>query len=230
MILPIGPSPERMTRPMSNSTRFSFLDRCLIQFDQALRSCVPGFSNPRRGSPASAEQELQLSEAERKHAAGLMRINHAGEVCAQALYRGQAATAKLDNVKKSMEQAAAEEEDHLAWCEERLQQLDSQPSVLNPLWYTLSYGMGAFAGLAGDKWSLGFVAETEDQVCEHLQDHLQRLPEDDAKSRAILAQMISDEKNHGDSAREAGGAELPVPIKQAMASMSELMKKTTYRI
>ncbi len=230
MILPIEPSPEKMARPMPANTHLTFLDRCLIQFDQALRTCVPGSSNPRRGSPASEQQELELSQAERKHAAGLMRINHTGEVCAQALYQGQAASAKLDNVRQSMEQAAAEEVDHLAWCEERLQQLDSQPSVLNPLWYSLSYGMGALAGLAGDKWSLGFVAETEDQVCAHLEDHLQRLPEEDAKSRAILAQMISDEKNHGDSAREAGAAQLPVPIKQAMAGMSELMKKTTYRI
>jgi 3-demethoxyubiquinol 3-hydroxylase len=129
-----------------------------------------------------------------------------------------------------MEQAAAEEVDHLAWCEERLQQLQSQPSLFNPIWYTLSYGMGAVAGLAGDKWSLGFVAETEDQVCEHLQQHLQELPEQDIKSRAILEQMISDEKHHGDSARDAGAAELPAAIKQAMTVMSEIMKKTTYRI
>ncbi len=215
---------------MSDKSQLSLLDRCLIQFDQALRSCVPGSSHAHRSSPAASQQDAELSEIDRKHAAGLMRINHTGEVCAQALYQGQAATATLNDVRQSMEQAAAEEVDHLAWCEERLQQLDSQPSILNPLWYTLSFGMGAAAGLAGDKWSLGFVAETEDQVCEHLEDHLRQLPEQDVKSRAILAQMISDERQHGDSAREAGAAELPAPIKTAMTTVSELMKKTTYRI
>lgn len=214
---------------MSNPN-LDFVDRCLVQFDQALRSCVPGSSNARRVSPAAATKEAELSETERQHAAGLMRINHTGEVCAQALYQGQAATAKLNDVRESMEQAAAEEVDHLAWCEERLQQLDSRPSVLNPLWYTLSYGVGAAAGLAGDKWSLGFVAETEDQVCEHLEEHLDELPENDSKSRAILETMIADEKHHGESAREAGGAELPAPIKQAMAVMSQAMKKTTYHL
>lgn len=212
------------------NTNLDFLDRCLVQFDQALRSCVPGSSNARRSSPGGTAKEQELNEADRAHAAGLMRINHTGEVCAQALYQGQAATAKLNDVRQSMEDAAAEEVDHLAWCEERLQQLDSRPSALNPLWYTLSYGVGAAAGLAGDKWSLGFVAETEDQVCEHLEEHLDQLPENDAKSRAILEQMIADEKHHGDSAREAGGAELPTPIKQAMTVMSEVMKKTTYHI
>jgi ubiquinone biosynthesis monooxygenase Coq7 len=215
---------------MANNSHLDFLDRCLVQFDQALRSCVPGSSNARRTSPAAAEKELELDETDRQHAAGLMRINHTGEVCAQALYQGQAATAKLNDVRQSMEEAAAEEVDHLAWCEERLQQLDSRTSALNPLWYTLSYAVGAAAGLAGDKWSLGFVAETEDQVCEHLEEHLAQLPENDSKSRAILEQMIADEKHHGDSARDAGGAELPAPIKQAMAVMSEIMKKTTYHI
>ena len=215
---------------MANHTNLNFFDRCLVQFDQALRSCVPGSSNARRLSPAATTKESELDETDKQHAAGLMRINHTGEVCAQALYQGQAATAKLDDVRQSMEEAAAEEVDHLAWCEERLQQLDSRPSALNPLWYTLSYGMGAAAGLAGDKWSLGFVAETEDQVCEHLEEHLDQLPENDHKSRAILETMIADEKHHGQSARNAGGAELPAPIRQAMAVMSEVMKKTTYHI
>jgi ubiquinone biosynthesis monooxygenase Coq7 len=215
---------------MPNNSQLNFLDHCLIQFDQALRSCVPGSSNARRSSPAASQQEAELNDNDRKHAAGLMRINHTGEVCAQALYQGQAATAKLGDVRQSMEQAAAEEVDHLAWCEERLQQLNSKPSALNPLWYSLSFGMGAAAGLAGDKWSLGFVAETEDQVCEHLEDHLEKLPEEDAKSKAILKQMIIDEKHHGDTARGAGGVDLPAPIKQAMVVMSEVMKKTTYKI
>jgi 3-demethoxyubiquinol 3-hydroxylase len=215
---------------MAINTHLDFLDRCLVKFDQALRSCVPGSSNARRLSPAAASKESDLTETDRQHAAGLMRINHTGEVCAQALYQGQAATAKLNDVRQSMETAAAEEIDHLAWCEERLQQLDSRPSALNPLWYSLSYAVGAAAGLAGDKWSLGFVAETEDQVCEHLEEHLDQLPENDNKSRAILETMIADEKHHGESAREAGGAELPAPIKQAMTVMSEVMKKTTYHL
>lgn len=215
---------------MSNNIHLDFLDRCLVQFDQALRSCVPGSSNARRLSPAAATKESELNEIDKQHAAGLMRINHTGEVCAQALYQGQAATAKLEDVRQSMEEAAAEEVDHLAWCEERLQQLGSRASALNPLWYTLSYTVGAAAGLAGDKWSLGFVAETEDQVCEHLEEHLDQLPQNDSKSRAILKQMIADEKHHGESAREAGGAELPAPIKQAMTAMSEVMKKTTYHV
>ena len=215
---------------MANNTHLDFFDRCLVQFDQALRSCVPGSSNARRISPAAATEESDLNPTDRQHAAGLMRINHTGEVCAQALYQGQAATAKLNDVRQSMEAAAAEEIDHLAWCEERLKQLDSRPSILNPLWYTLSYGVGAAAGLAGDKWSLGFVAETEDQVCEHLGEHLEQLPENDNKSREILKTMIADEKHHEESAREAGGADLPAPIKQAMTVMSGVMKKTTYHI
>lgn len=215
---------------MTERSQLSFLDRCLIQFDLALRTCVPGSSEARRVSPAKPFDDVEMSESDRAHAAGLMRINHTGEVCAQALYQGQAATAKLNDVRQSMEQAAAEEIDHLAWCEERLKQLDSQPSLLNPIWYALSYGMGAAAGIAGDKWSLGFVAETEDQVCEHLQEHLEKLPTEDSKSKAILEQMIVDEKQHGDLARNAGGANLPAPVKQAMTAMSKVMKHTTYKI
>ena len=208
----------------------SFLDQCLIQFDLALRTCVPGSSQARRAAPAEELNDGELSPSERRHTAGLMRINHTGEVCAQALYQGQAATAKLGDVRESMQQAAAEEVDHLAWCEDRLRQLDSQPSLLNPLWYALSYGIGAAAGIAGDKWSLGFVAATEDQVCAHLEDHLEKLPTEDAKSKAILKQMIVDEKQHGDLARNAGGAELPAPVKQAMTAVSQIMKTTAYRI
>ena len=212
------------------SPNHSFLDQCLIQFDLALRTCVPGSSQARRTSPAEELNDGELSPSERRHTAGLMRINHTGEVCAQALYQGQAATAKLGDVRESMQQAAAEEVDHLAWCEDRLRQLDSRPSLLNPLWYALSYGIGAAAGIAGDKWSLGFVAATEDQVCAHLEDHLEKLPTEDAKSKAILKQMIVDEKQHGDLARNAGGAELPAPVKQAMTAVSQIMKTTAYRI
>ena len=208
----------------------STIDQFLIQFDQALRTCVPGTTEANRESPAANADEIELSNLEKQHAAGLMRINHTGEVCAQALYQGQATTALLGEVRKSMEQAAEEEVDHLAWCEQRLTELDSRPSVLNFLWYTLSFGLGAAAGLAGDKWSLGFVAETEHQVCEHLEDHLSKLPKQDNKSRVILEQMIADEKHHEETARQAGGLEPPIAIRQAMNAMSQLMKKTTYHI
>ena len=208
----------------------STIDQLLIQFDQALRTCVPGTTEANRESPAANADEIELSNLEKQHAAGLMRINHTGEVCAQALYQGQATTALLGEVRKSMEQAAQEEVDHLAWCEQRLTELDSRPSVLNFLWYALSFGLGAAAGLAGDKWSLGFVAETEHQVCEHLEDHLSKLPKQDNKSRAILEQMIADEKHHEETARQAGGLEPPIAIRQAMNAMSQLMKQTTYHI
>ncbi|MCI5107448.1 MAG: 2-polyprenyl-3-methyl-6-methoxy-1,4-benzoquinone monooxygenase [Pseudomonadales bacterium] len=206
------------------------IDRALLQLDQALRSCIPGSSHARRQSPATEIEHSELSDSERRHAAGLMRINHTGEVCAQALYAGQAATAKLGDTRQSMEEAAQEEVDHLSWCEERLSELDSKPSLLNPLFYGMSFGVGALAGLAGDKWSLGFVAETEKQVCEHLEEHLQQLPETDQRSKAILGQMIVDEKQHGESAQQAGGAELPQPVKLAMTSLSQVMKKTTYHV
>jgi ubiquinone biosynthesis monooxygenase Coq7 len=208
----------------------SVIDRCLLQFDQALRTCVPGASHADRETPARDVDEQEMSTQEKRHAAGLMRINHTGEVCAQALYAGQASTARLDEVRDAMEHAAAEEVDHLAWCEQRLDELGSRPSILNPLWYGLSFGMGARAGLAGDKWSLGFVAETERQVCDHLEQHMTGLPEQDEKSKAVLAQMIVDERQHGETAKAAGGADLPAPFRKAMASMSQVMKKTTYHI
>jgi len=215
---------------MTTRNSLNFLDRCLVQFDQALRTCVPGSSHGDRRSPAESMAESELTDSQRKHAGGLMRINHTGEVCAQALYAGQALTARLGEVRQSMEAAAAEEVDHLNWCEQRLDQLDTHPSVLNPVWYSLSFGLGAAAGLAGDKWSLGFVAETEEQVCRHLEDHLSQLPVTDERSRVILKQMISDEKAHGESARDAGGAELPAPVRGAMLVLSKAMKMTTYRL
>ncbi len=211
-------------------TPLTLVDQALLQIDQALRTCVPGSSHAERDTPAKDIADASLSDTERKHAAGLMRINHTGEVCAQALYAGQAATARLGEVREAMEQAAAEEVDHLAWCEQRLTELDSQPSILNPLFYGMSFGMGALAGLAGDKWSLGFVAETEKQVCEHLEDHLEKLPEEDARSKAVLEQMIVDEKHHGETAKQAGGADLPRPVRETMQLVSQVMKKTTYRI
>lgn len=215
---------------MNQQTSLSPIDKLITQFDQALRTLSPGSSQPRRVTPAETEPEQSMEDAERQLAASLMRINHTGEVCAQALYQGQAATANLADVRSAMENAASEEVDHLAWCEQRLAELDSHTSVLNPLWYAMSFGLGAAAGLAGDKWSLGFVAETEQQVCEHLEDHLNKLPKSDIKSKVIVEQMIIDERSHGETAKAAGGAELPLPVKRLMAGMAELMKKTVYRI
>lgn len=212
------------------SGHFSLADRLVLQLDQAMRTLVPGSSTAERRSPAADVSEAELSDSERKLAAGLMRINHTGEVCAQALYQGQALTAKLPDVRETMEQSAREEVDHLAWCETRLQELDSRPSLLNPAFYAMSFGLGAAAGLVGDRWSLGFVGETEKQVCEHLEDHLQRLPEHDHKSRVVLAQMVVDEKKHGDSAMAAGGAELPLPVRTGMKAMASVMKTLTRRI
>lgn len=204
-------------------------DTIIANFDLALKTLVPGSVTPCRPSPADAAVDGEMSVAECRHAAGLMRINHTGEVCAQALYQGQSLTAHLPDVRASMEQAASEEIDHLAWCEQRLSELDSRPSLLNPLWYGLSFGLGAMAGVAGDKWSLGFVAETEKQVGTHLHEHLGSLPPADQRSRSILSQMQADEARHEQMAREAGGSELPAPVKTAMTIMASAMKKTTYR-
>lgn len=208
----------------------NLVDKLIIQADQALRTLVPGSVAATSPNPADQAPKPVLNDSAQRHAAGLMRINHTGEVCAQALYQGQALTAKLTEVRTSMEKAAQDESDHLAWCETRLHELDSRPSLLNPLFYGLSYGIGAMAGLAGDKWSLGFVAETEQQVCKHLQDHLQQLPAEDGKSRLILEQMLADEDRHAVNARAAGAASLPAPVQQAMALMARVMKAATYKI
>lgn len=213
-----------------NRDHYSLADRLILQLDQALHTLVPGSSHAQRNSPGAGAGDGMLSEAERLLAAGLMRINHTGEVCAQALYQGQSLTARLPDVRDSMNHAAAEEVDHLAWCETRLKELDSRPSLLNPAFYALSFGLGAVAGAVGDKWSLGFVGETEKQVCEHLQDHLQQLPAHDQKSRAIIQQMIIDEQKHGDSAMAAGGADLPLPITAGMKLMAGVMKTLTKRV
>jgi ubiquinone biosynthesis monooxygenase Coq7 len=183
-----------------------------------------------RNSPAEQKPTSELSDSEKKHIAGLMRINHTGEVCAQALYQGQALTAKLPDVRESMEHAAQEEIDHLAWCKKRLDELNSHTSYLNPLWYGLSFSIGAAAGLIGDKWSLGFVAATEDQVCQHLDNHLQQLPNKDEKSRAILQTMREDEAKHATTALNAGGAEFPSSVKTLMSAVAKVMTKTTYYI
>lgn len=224
-----GPSQGKMFDMSSSQPFHSGIDRLILQADQALRTLVPGSSTQHRRSPADAIADQDLSTEEKRQAASLMRINHTGEVCAQALYQGQALTAQLPDIRQAMEDAAQEEVDHLSWCEQRLHALDSHASVLNPVWYALSFGLGAAAGLAGDHWSLGFVAETESQVCEHLRDHLGRLPARDHKSRAVLEQMLVDEQHHGDTARQAGGRELPAPVKLGMHLMSQVMKKTASR-
>lgn len=214
---------------MSVSRHYSLVDRLLVQADQSLRTLIPGAAQANRPSPAQHITTDDIPENARRHIAGLMRINHTGEVCAQALYQGQALTAKLPEVRGKMEQAAAEEIDHLAWCEQRLRELRSHPSVFNPLFYGLSFGMGAAAGLVSDRISLGFVAATEQLVEKHLDDHLEDLPENDVKSRAILEQMREDEIEHGNQALDAGGAVFPAPVKLAMTLMSRVMTKASYR-
>ena len=199
-----------------------------MQADTALRTLLGGSHTTGRPYPAENIDDSSFSDSEKQHIAGLMRVNHSGEVSAQALYQGQALTAKLPEVRTSMERAAAEENDHLDWCENRLRELDSRTSYLNPFWYAGSFAIGAIAGLAGDKWSLGFVGETERQVEDHLDEHLQQIPESDQKTRAILEQMKIDEIHHGETAMHAGGADLPKPIKGAMKATSKIMTGTVY--
>ncbi len=206
------------------------IDSFIIEFDRALRSIV-GATPMRRPVPdSSTSDECELTAKEKKHAAGLMRVNHVGEVCAQALYQSQKVHAKSDDLKDKLEHAAMEEEDHLAWCEKRLEELDSRPSLLNPVWYAGSFVLGSIAGLAGDKISLGFVAETEKQVEHHLNGHLKELPSNDHRSRAIVAQMRADEIAHGQMAIQEGGVELPSAIQKIMKTMAKVMTVTAYRI
>ena len=206
------------------------IDRLIIEFDTALRSVLGG-ANAKRSTPGS-EPGLNnpLDAAERKHAAGLMRVNHVGEVCAQALYQSQKLVARDPQIQEMLNHSGQEEMDHLAWCETRLQELGSHTSYLNPIWYAGSFAIGLAAGLAGDKWSLGFVAETEKQVENHLDSHLETLPKDDQRSRAIVEQMRIDEIEHGQAAKNAGGAVLPEPIQKMMQGMSKIMTSTAYKI
>lgn len=211
-----------------NSRAYSPIDSLLINLDQAVRTVFGRPQVTERPNPAKGLEESDLSDRERDHVARLMRINHTGEVCAQALYQGQALTAKLPEVRGKLERAAQEENDHLDWCESRIQELGNRKSLLNPLFYAGSFAIGALAGAAGDKWSLGFVVETERQVESHLDGHLQQVPEHDGKSRAILEQMKEDEIGHAELAQAAGGAELPGPIKMAMKLTSKVMTKSVY--
>ena len=214
--------------PAMSERDLSPADRVLIEAQRAVHSLL-GRPVADRPNPAGAEGDLVLDDAARRHAAGLMRINHVGEICAQALYSGQAAVARDAATRAELLAAAAEETDHLAWCAERLDELDSRPSLLNPVWYAGSYAIGLLAGLRGDGWNLGFVVETERQVEAHLEEHLQALPEGDLRSRAILRQMKADEARHADHAEQAGARALPQPVPSLMAAASKLMKAVAYR-
>jgi len=210
--------------------RLSLLDKLITEVDSVMRTVTNRGNSAGRPSPSEGHTDTELSEQERRHVAGLMRVNHTGEVCAQALYQGQALTAKLPTVREEMQQAATEEVDHLVWCEQRLRELGSHTSYLNPAWYGMSFAMGAIAGAIGDKVSLGFVAATEERVCNHLRDHLKQLPDEDRKSQLILQQMLEDEQRHGENALDAGGTEFPGPVKDAMTTVSQVMTRTSYRI
>lgn len=207
--------------------KYSLLDRVLIAIDSGIRSFLVK-PIPQRQSPATNAPDNILNSSEKKQSAALMRINHAGEVCAQALYYGQAMVAKSEITKKTLLQAAAEETDHLSWCQERIHELDDHTSYLNPLWYIGAFSIGLLAGLINDQWSLGFVVETERQVEKHLQNHLTQLPYADNKSRRILQQMSEDEAEHATNALSAGAIELPEVVKLLMKGMSKIMTKTTY--
>ena len=210
--------------------QYSPIDKAIVNLDKALKTLIPFSNRSHQPNPADKHENNDVEPQQLKHIAGLMRINHTGEVCAQGLYQGQAATAKLTEVRTTMEQAADEEIDHLVWCEERLKQLNARTSLLNPAFYGLSFSIGAIAGLIGDKYSLGFVAATEEQVCKHLQSHLEQIPESDQKSRAILQQMLVDEKKHATVALQSGGVDYPAHVKQFMSLVAKVMTKTTYRV
>ena len=207
----------------------SFVDQLIIQADQALRTMLAPAASA-AASPARGLPEPDLSAAERAHAAALMRVNHAGEVAAQALYQGQALTAKSEPVRAQMQAAAAEEGAHLAWSEARIRELGGRTSLASPLWYAGAFAMGALAGRLGDRWNLGFVMETERQVEQHLDLHLQQLPAADTKSRAIVEKMKSDEARHGREAERLGGVQLPLPIRLAMGATSKVMTRGAYYI
>jgi len=206
------------------------LDRALVEIERALGTVLDSTPVARRPSPSDDIADAPLDAAARRHAAGLMRVNHVGEVCAQALYFGQAAVARDGSQRARMLAAADEETDHLAWCGERLRELDSRPSLLNPFWYAGAYAIGAAAGLISDPLSLGFVVETERQVEAHLDDHLEWLPNGDARSRAIVRAMKDDEARHADNALAAGAELLPAPLPGLMRFASWVMKTVAYRI
>ena len=201
------------------------LDPLIVAADEALRT-LSGAGSAARPMPSA--ETPRPSEAARRHSAGLMRVNHTGEICAQALYSGQSLFARDPGVRSALQAAAAEERDHLSWCRTRLGELGSRPSLLDPVWYVGSFVLGAASGLAGDRWSLGFLAETEDQVERHLEGHLDRLPPEDGRSRAVVAQMRDDEARHGRMGRELGATELPWAVRRAMKATARVMTRTAY--
>ncbi len=204
-----------------------FIDNIITTFDTGLRT-VFAEAKPNRKRPDHAIKKDTITEEQKSKVVALMRINHVGEVCAQALYSGQAFTSRNPEVVESLKEAASEETDHLAWCESRIHELGGRKSLLNPLWYIGSFTLGATAGAIGDKWNLGFLAETEQQVSAHLSSHLDRLPVSDMKSRAIIEQMHTDETAHAQQAHDLGAAELPVPVKRMMTALSKVMTNTAY--
>lgn len=213
--------------PSCAARRYSLIDRWIGSVDQALRAVLGG-SSAARPYPAEGLPETVNQSSDRSHAAALMRVNHSGEVAAQALYQGQAAVATNPPTREALLEAAREESDHLAWCATRIHELGGRTSLLNPVWYAGSFAIGALAGLAGDRTSLGFVAETERQVVEHLEGHLHRLPQTDARTRAIVQQMSADEERHGHNALSAGGAELPAVARAVMKATARIMTRTAY--
>ncbi len=222
--LPVGILPGMRERQLST------LDKLLSGANNLLRTVAAPAGQPTRPYPASNVNEADLDDAQRRHAAGLMRVNHAGEIAAQGLYQGHALVARGGEVEGQIQQAASEEFDHLAWCEQRLSELGHSPSRLSPVWYLGAYTIGAASGVLGDRWSLGFIAETEKQVVDHLEDHYERLPDGDERSRAVVTTMRDEELQHGEHAVEAGAAELPAPVKSLMKVSSKVMTRTAYWI
>jgi len=214
---------------MRASRQETAIDALISSLDRGLRT-LTGNHQASRPNPGDRYAEAELTEQERNHVAGLMRVNHTGEVCAQALYEGQALTARDPQAKASLLAAAAEEQDHLVWCRQRLQELEARSSLLDPAFFGLSFVMGAAAGLLGDRVSLGFVEATEDQVVKHLDEHLQELPDQDEKTRGVLEAMRADESRHGAEALANGGTEFPAPVKNGMRALSKVMTAATYRI
>ena len=208
----------------------NFVDQIISEIDKGIKFSLDNYQKENRQYPASKIPEDDLSEFDRNNSANLMRVNHSGEVAAQGLYRGQALTARLEGTREKMDHAALEELDHLSWCNKRLEELNDKPSLLNPLWYGLSFGMGAIAGAAGDKWSLGFVHETEEQVVIHLEEHLEKLSNKDKKTIAILEQMRIDEAQHSEEAIESGAEILPEGVKKIMSLIAKVMTKSSYYV
>ena len=213
-----------------HSRNLTPLDRLLSGVSNALNTLAAPDRRTPRANPAATLDDVELDERQRAHAAGLMRVNHAGEVAAQGLYQGHAAVARDRRVEEQMQKAADEEFDHLAWCEQRLDELGEKPSRLSPVWFAGAFTIGALSGVFGDKWSLGFIAETERQVCDHLDDHLDKLPDNDARSRKIVTTMRDEEAAHGENAVAAGAAELPKTVKTLMQATAKVMTTTAYRL